>query len=137
MVKLIPNFTGVNAIPFLIYLFFLLLLLSNLNGQKIVTGRIIDSSNKEPLPDINIIVIDENIGSASDDNGFFRIEIPSKISSFSLEASAIGFASVKKDFQIEKINDFIIFELESEIIELDPVMVIHNLSRLDLSLIHI
>ena len=115
----------------IIYLFFLLLLLSNLNGQKIVTGRIIDSSNKEPLPDINIIVIDENIGSASDDNGFFRIEIPSKISSFSLEASAIGFASVKKDFQIEKINDVIIFELESEIIELDPVMVIHNLSRLD------
>ena len=101
----------------IIYLFFLLLLLSNLNGQKIVTGRIIDSSNKEPLPDINIIVIDENIGSASDDNGFFRIEIPSKISSFSLEASAIGFASVKKDFQIEKINDVIIFELESEIID--------------------
>ena len=63
----------------------LFLFISNINAQMVLTGRVINDSNKEPLSDINIIVVNENIGSATDDNGFFQLELPSEISSFTLK----------------------------------------------------
>ena len=50
----------------------LLLFISNINAQIVLTGRVINDSNQEPLSDINIIVVNENIGSATGDNGFFH-----------------------------------------------------------------
>ena len=71
-----------------------LLFIPNINAQIVITGRVINDSNQEPLSDVNIIVVNENIGSATNDNGFFQLELPSEISSFMLEASAVGFSSM-------------------------------------------
>ena len=109
----------------------LLLFISNINAQIVLTGRVINDSNQEPLSDINIIVVNESIGSATGDNGFFQLELPSEISSFTLEASAVGFASMSKDLESREVNNIIIFKLEPKIIELDPVVVIQNITRLD------
>ena len=40
----------------------LFLFISNINAQMVLTGRVINDSNQEPLSDINIIVVNENIG---------------------------------------------------------------------------
>jgi len=109
----------------------LFLFISNINAQMVLTGRVINDSNQEPLSDINIIVVNENIGSATDDNGFFQLELPSEISSFTLEASAVGFSSISKDLDIGEVKNIVIFKLEPKIIELDPVVVIQNITRLD------
>lgn len=114
-----------------LYLIVSFLFISNINAQLVLTGRVINNSNQEPLPDINIIVVNENIGSASDDNGFFQIELPTEISSFMLEASAVGFTSMIKDLESEEVKNIVIFKLEPKIIELDPVVVIQNITRLD------
>ena len=39
----------------------LFLFISNINAQMVLTGRVINDSNQEPLSDINIIVVNENI----------------------------------------------------------------------------
>ena len=109
----------------------LFLFISNINAQMVLTGRVINDSNQEPLSDINIVVVNENIGSATDDNGFFQLELPSEISSFTLEASAVGFSSMSKKLEGGEVKNIIIFNLEPTIIELDPVVVIKNITRLD------
>ena len=107
------------------------LFISNINAQTIITGQAINDSNQEPLSDINIIVVNENLGSATDDNGFFQLKLPAEISSFTLEASAVGFSSISKDLESEKVKNIVIFKLVPKIIELDPVVVIENITRLD------
>ena len=81
----------------------------------------INDSNKEPLSDVNIVVVDKNIGAATDDNGFFQLKLPNEISSFTLQASAIGFASISKNLESEKANNIVVFQLVPKIIELDHV----------------
>ena len=108
-----------------------LLFIPNINAQIVITGRVINDSNQEPLSDVNIIVVNENIGSATNDNGFFQLELPSEISSFMLEASAVGFSSMTKNLGSGGLKKLIIFKLKSKIIELDPVVVIQNITRLD------
>ena len=107
------------------------LFISNINAQTIITGQAINDSNQEPLSDINIIVVNENLGSATDDNGFFQLKLPAEISSFTLEASAVGFSSISKDLESENVKSIVIFKLVPKIIELDPVVVIENITRLD------
>ena len=92
------------------------LFISNINAQIVITGRVIDDSNQEPLSDINIIVVNENIGSATDDNGFFQLELPSEILSFRLEASAVGFSSMSKDLDSKEVKNIIIIKLKPKII---------------------
>ena len=108
-----------------------LLFIPNINAQIVITGRVINDSNQEPLSDVNIVVVNENIGSATNDNGFFQLELPSEISSFMLEASAVGFSSMTKNLGSGGLKKLIIFKLKSKIIELDPVVVIQNITRLD------
>ena len=99
------------------------LFISNINAQTIITGQAINDSNQEPLSDINIIVVNENLGSATDDNGFFQLKLPAEISSFTLEASAVGFSSISKDLESEKVKNIVIFKLVPKIIELDPILI--------------
>ena len=112
-------------------LIFIFLFISNINAQVIITGRVINDSNQEPLSDINIIVVNENLGSSTDDNGFFQLKLPAEISSFNLQASGVGFYSISKDLESEKVKNIIIFKLVPKIIELDPIVVIENITRLD------
>ena len=43
-----------------LYLIVSFLFISNINAQIVLTGRVINNSNQEPLADINIIVVNEN-----------------------------------------------------------------------------
>jgi hypothetical protein len=47
-----------------------LLMFSNLLAQSgVIRGRVYDQKNNEPMPFVNVIVVGENIGAASDLDG--------------------------------------------------------------------
>lgn len=41
-----------------------------------ITGRVTDSRNKEPLPGVSVRVKGSNTGAATDENGFFTLNVP-------------------------------------------------------------
>lgn len=45
--------------------------------QDVVTGRIIDSVTREPVPGVNILVVGTTIGTTTDLNGVFELTVPS------------------------------------------------------------
>ena len=69
---------------------------SLLNAGQVIMGYVINSANQEPLPDVNIVVVNQEIGSSTDSYGFFQIELPELISEIFIEASAVGFSKVEK-----------------------------------------
>tara|TARA_B110000014_G_scaffold2290_1_gene1723 strand:- start:1288 stop:3741 length:2454 start_codon:yes stop_codon:yes gene_type:complete len=104
---------------------------SLLNAGQVIMGYVINSANQEPLPDVNIVVVNQEIGSSTDSYGFFQIELPELISEIFLEATAVGFSKVEKKITKNDLKNTLVFELQSEIIELDPITVIKNITRLD------
>ena len=58
-----------------------------------IVGKIIDSKTQEPIPSVNVVVVQlPKIGSASDVNGTFHIR-GLDVGTYSLQVSAIGFAT--------------------------------------------
>jgi len=100
------------------------LLLSSITGhaqKTIVTGKVVDASTKEPLPYVNIYFKNSKIGTASNEQGVFKLE--SYYGTDSLIASSLGYERqakrVKKD-QTQVIN----FELRVSGVALDAVTVV-------------
>lgn len=58
------------------YLIFLLLLGNILQAQTLVFGKITDAESNEPLPYVNIGIPGASIGTVSDEQGYYLIEIP-------------------------------------------------------------
>ena len=88
------------------YLIFLLLLGNILQAQTVVFGKITDAEFNEPLPYVNIGIPGAGIGTVSDEQGYYLLEIPLDKINDSLYFSMVGFAfqSFKID-QIEGTNE--------------------------------
>tara|TARA_B110000238_G_scaffold28661_1_gene28575 strand:- start:48 stop:839 length:792 start_codon:yes stop_codon:yes gene_type:complete len=69
-----------------------------LNAQHILQGRIIDAFTKEPLPFVNIGVLKKELGTVSNEDGFFFLEVPDLFAKETLRFSMIGFD--ERDFQV-------------------------------------
>ena len=109
----------------------ILLSMSILSASEVIMGYVINKANQEPLSDVNVVVLNQEIGSSTDSYGFFQIELPDELSEVFIEATAVGFSKVNKRLFKKDLKSTLVFELQSEIIELDPIMVIRNISRLD------
>lgn len=81
-----------------LFLFVFLLSFTALNAQHIVQGRIIDAFTKEPLPFVNIGVLKKELGTVSNEEGFFFLEVPDLFAKETLRFSMIGFDV--RDFQV-------------------------------------
>ena len=106
----------------LLYIIFFLNSAAAQNG--ILNGKVIDASNGEPLIGANIIIFElENTGAATNEEGYFEINLP--VGSYSLKASLIGYTPVIKTDVIIKsgVNKTINIQLSSSSIELDQVIV--------------
>jgi len=104
---------------------------SFLSAGEVIMGYVINSANQEPLADVNIVVLNQEIGSSTDSYGFFQIELPELISEIFIQASAVGFSKVEKKISRKDLKNTLVFELESKVIELDPINVINSISRLN------
>ncbi|MFB3055842.1 MAG: carboxypeptidase-like regulatory domain-containing protein, partial [Ignavibacteriaceae bacterium] len=112
---------------FVAILFFLIIFsiksLAGTTGK--ISGKIIDTSNGEPLIGANVIILGTNLGAATDfDGNFFIINIPP--GKYEVKASIIGYNSVLIQNvtvsvdQTTKLN----FELQEEAIEVGEVIVV-------------
>lgn len=81
-----------------LFLFAFLLFIPVLNAQYILQGRIIDALTKEPLPFVNVGVLKKEIGTVSNEDGFFFLEVPDVFAKETLRFSMIGFD--ERDFQV-------------------------------------
>ena len=81
-----------------LFLFAFLLSSTVLNAQHILQGRIIDAFTKEPLPFVNIGVLKKELGTVSNEDGFFFLEVPDLFAKETLRFSMIGFD--ERDFQV-------------------------------------
>ena len=93
-----------NKSALLLYCCFLSLFLSlPIGAQTFVIGQVIDAATKEPLPYVNIGLLNKNIGTVSDEAGYFEFEVNTEQNSRdTLRFSMIGFQT--KSYTL---NDFI------------------------------
>ena len=93
-------------------------------GQVTIDGQIIDAQTKEPLPYVNIGLVDQNVGTVSDDQGFFEFEVnPTQFDQAVLRFSMIGFET-KEYSLIDYLNQELFFiSMTEEVMALDEVMV--------------
>ena len=81
-----------------LFLFAFLLCIPVLNAQYILQGRIIDALTKEPLLFVNVGVLKKELGTVSNEDGFFLLEVPDVFAKETLRFSMIGFD--ERDFQV-------------------------------------
>ena len=74
-----------------------------IGAQTFVIGQVIDAATKEPLPYVNIGLLNKNTGTVSDETGYFELEVNTEQNSRdTLRFSMIGFET--KSYTL---NDFI------------------------------
>ena len=100
------------------------------NAQSSIVGRVVDQYENEPIANVNVYLANYNIGASTDSEGFFRIDLPKDLSEPTIELTAIGFSSLSKKIEMDDLNSGILFKMESKVIQMDPIYVIKNLSRI-------
>ncbi|MDA0794501.1 MAG: carboxypeptidase-like regulatory domain-containing protein [Bacteroidetes bacterium] len=92
-------------------------------GQTNIVGQVVDAATQEPLPYVNIGLVNQNQGTVSDEEGFFEFEInPSLHQQALLRFSMIGFKT--KTYMVENFLNEHLFTvpLEEETTALDEIV---------------
>lgn len=72
--------------------------------QVDLVGQVIDADTKEPLPYVNIGLVNQNIGTVTDEAGYFVLEVPGNgFSDATLRFSMIGYEP--QDFRLQEYRD--------------------------------
>ena len=97
---------------------------TQIHGQ-LITGKIINEKNNEPIEYVNIGIVDMPIGTTTDENGNFRLDFKSQLVENKVRISMIGYKS--KTFRIEELfNKENIIALEEQFYEIPEVVVRPN-----------
>lgn len=92
--------------------------------RGVIRGIVIDKTTKEPLPGVNLIIPDTDLGTSSDENGEYVIS-GLTAGNYILRASFIGYDSqIKSDIIVNSARPaFVEFQLNQSVIELEGVTV--------------
>ena len=89
------------------YSLYLLLICFNIQFgicQVDLVGQVIDAATEEPLPYVNIGLVNQNIGTVTDEAGYFELEVPGNgFADATLRFSMIGFEP--QDFTLQEYRD--------------------------------
>lgn len=69
------------------------------NNTAILSGKISDQNGK-PLELVNIIILKEKLGTITDNNGYFKLKIPSD-KKITVQFSILGYKTITKDYSLE------------------------------------
>lgn len=94
------------------------LLTLNVMAQRQISGKIVDEDEKSPLPGVNIIVKGTSIGTTSDVNGAYSLEVPDENSE--LIFSFIGYQTLEVNVGNRSVVDV---SLAQDITQLGEVVV--------------
>ncbi len=91
--------------------------------QGIITGTVVDAETGNPLPGVNVILLDTRYGAATSSEGTFTIErIPP--GTYTIEARFIGFRAVRQEVTVEAdITTNVDIQLRESVLPLDEVVV--------------
>ncbi len=89
--------------------------------DQIVEGVVVDSKTRQPIPYAAVGIVNENVGTVSDENGRFRLTVPSQFIYDSLTFSEV--VHVQKKLSISKLlnSEKIVVSLEEAVMELRTV----------------
>lgn len=89
-----------------------------------ISGRIVDRSTGHGLSDVNVTIVNTHLGTASLENGEYRIgNVPP--GSYTIRFSAIGYKKVTRDAIIVKAGDmtYLNIQLEQIVLKMDRVVI--------------
>jgi len=91
------------------------------NCQSQVSGIVVNSSTKEPIPFVSVAVVGKPIGAVSNQNGEFNLSLKDLEVTDSLGFHFIGFKTIT--FGYLDLKEDMIVKMEEKVIELDAVSV--------------
>ena len=89
-------------------------------AQTSVTGLVTDSGTADPIPGVNIRVVGESIGTSTDFDGKFNLNINRDVP-FSIEFTSVGYQS--KTVEITESDQYVAIEIAQDATSLDEVVV--------------
>ncbi|MBL6668818.1 MAG: carboxypeptidase-like regulatory domain-containing protein [Flavobacteriaceae bacterium] len=95
-----------------------------LQSQTSLVGQVIDNITQEPLPYVNIGLVNENIGTVSDEQGYFQLDLEAReYNRSTLRFSMIGFET--KNFNLQDFiqKEILVIPLKEQATELKEVVV--------------
>lgn len=101
---------------------FLLICSSAIFAQLNLEGRVVDERGV-PLPEANIIVVNTNIGTSTDQNGNYSLKLPKQEGNIILEARFIGYKSSRKTVSVKSGTVQVNFQLSYDILEMEALVV--------------
>jgi hypothetical protein len=111
---------------FLSFLFFISFSFSQENNFGSISGKIISSETKQPLPFINIVIEGTKIGMSSNDEGKFFLEDIS-FGKYTLVFSAIGLETKRKEIEITSNKTVeLSLELKESSIEMNEIQIVEE-----------
>ena len=87
-----------------------------------VRGHIYDNQNKTPIPYATIGIVEQNIGTITNSDGFFTLKIPDSLAGTSLEVSHLGYMGQHIPVQLLKGQQVDIF-LDRRVISIQEVII--------------
>ena len=94
-------------------------------GQNIADGVIKNAQTNEPIPYVNIGILNRDKGTVSNENGEFTLEIPNEFINDTIKISSIGYESrifIANEF-IKTLKENKNITLSEKVIELNEVVV--------------
>ena len=106
----------------IVFLFILVFKITSIIAQNQVTGTIIDLENGLPLPAAEILVLDQNTGTVSDENGEYMLNnLPN--GEIKLQYSYLGYKTIVKTIFLKNCSQTINIELEPTVIYTQEVVI--------------
>jgi len=92
-------------------------------AQGTVTGTVVDATNSETLPGVNVVVEDLGVGGATDSEGQFRItDVPA--GSYTLSATYVGYQESTRSIEVQDGETTTVrIQLQRSAVELQDVVV--------------
>jgi hypothetical protein len=98
------------------------LLYFNTNAQNIITGQVVDSLTKKPVPFANVFFANTTIGTVTDTSGYFSIRnFPS--GKYDLTVSFVGYNTYQKSIAFEESHFIFKISLTQQVTQLSEVVV--------------
>jgi TonB-linked SusC/RagA family outer membrane protein len=105
---------------YLLLLPLLLLSISVVAQTRTITGTITDSQTGDPIAGATVKVLNSKIGTAANDKGVFKLQIPTSLSKVKLSISGIGYEAT----EITPLEDNVVVKLVSSNKTLNDVVVV-------------
>ncbi|HEY0740951.1 MAG TPA: carboxypeptidase-like regulatory domain-containing protein [Chryseosolibacter sp.] len=103
--------------------FLIILSVSISHSQLLLSGKIFQKNNNQPLAYANIGIFDHNVGTLSNPDGTFELSFPDRLRQDTLQVSALGFEKISLPINTITDKRNIVVRLKERPVRLDPVVV--------------